>query len=74
MKRKDIPSVEVIKACQERKVTNEFLTDILMRKFNAPEKLVYSALERDSDYGLIEYGVSIRTAWATDRGLKLLNQ
>lgn len=36
-----------------------------------PEKVAYSAMERAYDRGLIEYGVSLRTGWITDKGIAL---
>lgn len=71
-KRSDISTIEVLKACIERKQTKEFITDMLMQKFNVPEKVVYAALNRDNDNGYIDFGVSLRTAWATEKGLQLL--
>ncbi len=74
MKRSDIPTIEVLKACQAkypRKVTPyQYLID----KFNAPEKVVYSAMERDSDNDLIEYGVCLSCSWVTDRGLDYIER
>jgi hypothetical protein len=43
-----------------------------MDEFNAPEKLVYAAMERDDRKGLIDYGVSLRTAWVTPEGYDFL--
>lgn len=37
-----------------------------------PEKVAYRACERACDNGLIEYGVSLRTGWLTDKGKALL--
>lgn len=37
-----------------------------------PEKVCYRAMERACDKGLIEYGVSLRTGWPTDKGMALL--
>lgn len=74
MKRSDIPTEEVMKAYQEYRANHaQFPTEILMKKYNCPEKLVYSAIKRDYDNGLIEYGVSLRTGWLTEKGLRLIN-
>jgi len=45
---------------------------ILILITGAPEKVAYSALERESDRGRIDYGVSIRTAWVTPSGYEFL--
>lgn len=42
------------------------------QKFNCDEKLAYSACERAERDDLIEYGVSLRTGWLTDKGKELL--
>jgi hypothetical protein len=36
------------------------------------EKVCYRAMERAEQRGLIEYGVSLRSGWLTDKGLALL--
>ena len=75
MKRSDIPTIEVMIAYKQYNDDRygDFPTVILMKKFNAPEKLIYSAIQRDYDNDLIEFGVSLRTGWLTDKGLQLLN-
>lgn len=37
-----------------------------------PEKLVFKKMEKLSDEGYLEYGVSLRTAWLTEKGKKYL--
>lgn len=39
-----------------------------------PEKVCYRALERAEERGLIEYGVSLRTGWLTEKGEQLLKE
>ena len=46
---------------------------ILAEETRAPEKLIYSAMERDYNNGYIEFGVSIRTGWLTEKGESYLN-
>ena len=73
MKRSDIPTVGVLSAVQCYRTTGKGnLIELLMKMFNAPEKLVYSALERDEDRGFLEYGVSIRCCWLTRKGIEYL--
>jgi hypothetical protein len=45
----------------------------LLSRTSAPMKVIHAALERAYDRGLIECGVSLRTAWLTDKGKALLN-
>ena len=69
MKRSDIPTLEVLKACQAsypRKLTPY---QLLIEKFNAPEKVILSAMDRDYGNGLIEYGVCLSCSWVTEKGL-----
>ncbi len=51
----------------------EFPYQTLAKKFNCDEKLAYSACERAVDRDLIEYGVSLRTGWLTEKGEAILN-
>lgn len=37
------------------------------------EKVCYRAMERADKHGLLEYGVSLRTAWLTAAGRELLD-
>ena len=37
-----------------------------------PFKVCYAAMERAARRGLIDYGVSLRTGWLTDKGRQLL--
>ena len=74
MKRADISDYEVCKAVQTYKsFQGYFPYEILSAKFNCDEKLAYSACERAERNGLIEYGVSLRTGWLTEKGEQLLN-
>lgn len=36
------------------------------------EKVCYRAMERAADRDLVEYGVSLRTGWLTEKGISLL--
>ncbi|MCK5019632.1 MAG: hypothetical protein KAS32_21415 [Candidatus Peribacteraceae bacterium] len=74
MKRSDIPTKAVLLACHKRHEGGGELApwQALMQEFKAPEKVVYAAMERDDERGLIDYGVSIRHAWVTDKGYSFL--
>ncbi len=74
MKRSDIPTKAVLMACNKfHKERGLSPFQILINEFNAPEKVVYAAMERESKKGLIEYGVSLRLAWITEKGNDVLN-
>jgi hypothetical protein len=73
MKRRDISDLEVCKAVAEYKRTRgDFPYEALARKFKCDEKLAFSACERAYRNGLIEYGVSLRTGWLTEKGEGLI--
>lgn len=75
MKRSDISDKEVCLAVAEyEKTRGDFPYETLAKKFNCDEKLAYKACERASDNGLIEYGVSLRTGWLTEKGKELIKQ
>jgi hypothetical protein len=52
----------------------EFPYVILMRMTGECEKVCYRAMQRACDRNLIEYGVSLRTGWLTDKGLALIKE
>jgi hypothetical protein len=45
---------------------------ILQRMTGQPEKVCYRAIERAAARDYIEFGVSLRTGWLTDKGKALL--
>jgi len=72
-KRSDITDEQVVRACQlAHQDSKKFATDILAEQTGAPAKVIYAAMERADDRELIEWGVSLRTAWPTAKGLALL--
>ena len=76
MKRSDIPTIEVLIACHQFHKEKNGITpwQALMDKFSAPEKVVYAAMDRDCDKGLLDYGTTLRTAWVTEEGYELLEE
>lgn len=77
MKASDIPDRDALEACERahapeqtadaRRASYCYLTDS-----GYPPKVVDAKFARLARRGLIEAGVSIRTAWLTDRGRALL--
>lgn len=66
-RRSDIPDEMVAQAYEVWKADGApFVDERLMEATGAPEKVVYAAMERAYDHGLIEYGVSLRSGWLTD--------
>jgi hypothetical protein len=42
--------------------------EVLTRETGAPEKVVWSAMQRECDRGHVEYGVNLRGGWLTEEG------
>lgn len=74
MAMKDITDRQVVLAYIERDATwpRVFVYDILMRETGQPFKVCYKCMERACDRGYIDFGVSLRTGWVTDKGKALL--
>jgi hypothetical protein len=87
MSMKNISNKQVVEAYLECKRIKELLQipyreeyrncslkpyDLLKIWTGECEKVCFKAMERAADRGFIEYGVSLRTGWVTDKGLKLL--
>lgn len=49
-----------------------FADSILLEMTGAPEKVIYRAMERADERGLIDYGVTLRSGWLTDKGRSLI--
>lgn len=73
MRRRDITDQIVCQAYLEwKKDGTEFVDAILMRWFpEAPPKVIYAAMMRADNHGLISCGVSLRTGWLTDKGIEV---
>ncbi len=50
----------------------EFADAVLQRQTGAPWKVIDAAMERASDRGLVDYGVTLRSGWLTDKGKALI--
>jgi len=71
---KDITDEQVLRAVIKSRETDftPWPYEILEAETGQPEKVCYRAMERADRRGLLEYGVSLRTAWLTDKGKALL--
>jgi len=71
MKMKDISTLIVLEAAEH--ANSDMMTwEYIQQKIDAPEKVIYAAMEREDERGYLEWGVSLRTAWLTEKGqLKL---
>lgn len=73
MATKDITDLMVCQAYQDRQPT-ELPYDLLMQRTGECLKVCYRAMERAHGRGYIEYGVSLRSGWLTDKGKQLLKE
>jgi hypothetical protein len=71
-----IDTKTVLAACEKFHEGNDGRApwQIIMEETGAPEKVVYAAMEREERKGYLEYGVSLRTAWLTDKGKDFLHK
>lgn len=81
MSRKDVSDVDVVVACRDAKHSRAqgvvdgscgWADELLAERTGQPRKVCERAMERAVRRGLIEYGVSLRTAWPTPKGMALL--
>lgn len=80
MQRKDITQEMVLLACEEFTRENQTgpftpkpnCIERLRARTGAPEKVLYAAMWREEDRGTIDYGVSVRCAWPTEKGESIL--
>lgn len=75
MATKDISDLQVVLAYYEAKQSPDpgvFPYHILMQRTGQPEKVCYRAMERADRRGLIDYGVSLRCGWPTQKGKELV--
>lgn len=73
MKRSDISDEAVCAAYTAAKARSDVFADgVLAERFpEAPAKVIYAAMERAHARGLVEYGVSLRAGWLTDKGVEM---
>ena len=74
MARKNITDLQVLLALEKWKQDNRgpWAYETLAAETGECEKVCYRAMERAYDRGLLDYGVSLRTAWITQKGHDLL--
>ena len=68
----DLQVVRAMQAFRDRKLESPWPYEALAVETGQCEKVCFRAMERACDRGLIEYGVSLRTGWLTDKGRALL--
>ena len=72
-KRSDISDEIVCKAYSLRQLEGKGVDKILSEWYpDIPEKVIYAAMKRACDRDLVEYGVSLRFGWLTEKGTALI--
>ena len=72
-KRSDISQEQVLRAFALPYLAGANRRDeVLMRETGAPEKVVWAAMVREEDRGLIDCGVNLRGGWLTEEGRRRL--
>ena len=77
MATKDISDLQVIKAYLkfwDNIKIQPFPYIALMKQTGQCMKVCYRACERAERNGYIDYGVSLRTGWVTEKGIKLIHE
>jgi hypothetical protein len=73
MATKDITDKQVCEAYRDSNTKARIYPyDILMERTGQPYKVCWRAIERASRRDLIDYGVTMRTGWLTEKGKSLL--
>ena len=72
MATKDITDVQVCLAYAKANHKDGFADTLLERQTGQHPKVVFRAMERACDRGLIDYGVSLRAGWLTEKGMALI--
>ena len=77
MAMKDITDKQVLEAVREAQAVRDAETclwpyELLVKWTGQPEKVCFRCMERAVGRGYLDYGVSLRTAWITDKGKKLI--
>lgn len=74
MATKDITDLQVLQAQYrwQRNRSGPWAYEILAAETGECEKVCYRAMERAESRGLLDHGVSLRTAWLTEKGESLL--
>lgn len=74
MKRSDITDEQVVQACIDFHDSHGPVSGVrLIEQTGAPRSVVTAAMERASRRNLIDYGVSLWSAWPTDKGRALVD-
>ena len=74
MAMKHVSDLQVLQAVQDSRANriSGWPYQLLVERTGQVEKVCFRAMERACDRGLLDYGVSLRTAWLTDKGRALL--
>lgn len=71
MKRSDISTLTVLSAALNAhriKGSGKMTWEYILEETGAPLKIIYAAMDREDRAGYLEWGVSLRTAWLSEKG------
>lgn len=71
MKRADITDAMICRAYARARREGDPIA-IIAAETGAPYKMAWRAAERAMTHGLINYGVSLRGGWLTEKGIELI--
>lgn len=74
MSTKDISDLQVLEACRDWPSAFQFADQLLAARHDQHPKVAHRAIERAERRGLVDWGVSARTAFVTPAGKALLEQ
>jgi hypothetical protein len=77
IKRSDIPNTDILNACMEchqewHNGNYGYPSPELLLADKYPPKVSLAKMEQLIGKGYLEYGISIRTSWVTEKGMELL--
>jgi len=73
-KRSDIDTLIVLMGCYIAHQKRDCMSfEAIYQLKPAPLKIIYAVMEREVNKGLLDYGVSLRTAFLTEKGLEVLH-
>ena len=70
MNRRDISTLIVLEAAEYAHTVglNKMTWEHIQDQTSAPEKVIYAAMDREDKQGYLKWGVSLRTAWLSEKG------
>lgn len=71
MSTKDVSDAEVVRAAVKARSVGSTTLNELTAITGQPRKVCFRAIERAVERGFVEFGVSVETAWPTEKGISI---